>query len=289
MSRNAFLGLSASGFHRVSYVEWGDPGSSHVVVCVHGLTRNARDFDVLARALEQRCRVVCPDIVGRGESDWLAVKADYAYPQYLADITALIARVTAHLPANAVIDWVGTSMGGLIGIALAAQPRNPIRRLVLNDVGPWIPKEALARIATYVGKAPRFASLEDAQQYVRTVSAAFGPLADDEWRHLTEHNVKREPDGAWVMRYDPGIAAVFGAQPQSDISLWPLWERIAIPVLVLRGAQSDVLSHVTAEEMTRRGPKARLVEFAGVGHAPALMAPDQVDAVRAFLLEGEAP
>ena len=281
MSREAFLGLSSSGFHRVSYMQWGDPASTRIVVCVHGLTRNARDFDVLAHALEDRYRVICPDVVGRGRSDWLERKQDYGYAQYLADMAALIARVTPS--SDGVIDWVGTSMGGLIGILLASMPRNPIRRLVLNDIGPLIPKAALERIAMYVGKAPPFGSLAEAETYVRTVSAPFGRLTDAQWRHLTVHNARRQSDGAWVMRYDPGIAAVFQNAALDDISLWDAWDRIRIPVLVLRGVESDLLSPHVAREMTRRGPRARLIEIEGAGHAPALMADDQVHAVREFL------
>jgi pimeloyl-ACP methyl ester carboxylesterase len=277
------LGLSPSGFHRLSYTQWGEAHAPHVVVCVHGLTRNARDFDFLAQALASHCRVICPDVVGRGQSGWLARKDDYAYPQYLADMTALIARVTEHLQPDARIDWVGTSMGGLIGMLLAAQPGHPICRMVLNDVGPFIPKAALARIALYLGKAPRFASLEEAERYVRIASAPFGPLSDAQWRHLTEHNVRREADGSFVMSYDPGIATAFAAH-QQDIDLWAQYDRIDCPVLTVRGMDSDVLLHTTAEEMTRRGPRAGLVELAGIGHAPTLMAADQIEAVCDFLL-----
>ena len=283
MSRKAFWGLSSSGFHRISYTEWGDPASKHVVICVHGLTRNARDFDVLARSLEDRCLVICPDIVGRGQSDWLERKEDYAYPQYLADMAALIARVTASSDVHTRIDWVGTSIGGLIGMLLTAMARNPIRRLVLNDIGPMIPKAALERISSYLGKAPRFASLIDAESYVRAVSASFGPLTDEQWRHLTLHNVRQDADGAWVMNYDPGIGAAFESIARDDISLWAYWDRVQSPVLVLRGAESDLLLPETAKEMMQRGPRARLIEFQGVGHAPALMADDQVRAVHEFL------
>ena len=283
MSRNSFQGLSSSGFHRVSYTEWGDPGSAHIVICVHGLTRNARDFDALARSLEHRCRVVCPDIVGRGQSGWLARKADYNYSQYLADMTALMARVTARTDAGTCIDWVGTSMGGIIGMLLAAKTGSPLRRLAINDIGPRIPKEAMQRIASYVGRPTHFRSFAEAETYVRTVSASFGPLTNDQWRHLTEHNCRQQADGTWTMNYDPGIAEVFGDAALSDVSLWEHWDRIKAPVLVTRGKHSDVLLAATALEMTRRGPKARLIEFAGVGHAPMLMADDQIRAVHDFL------
>lgn len=284
MSRRHILGLSLGGFHRVSYTDWGDRQSRHVVVCVHGLTRNCRDFDVLAQALEGRCRVICPDIVGRGQSDWLQRKEDYVYPQYLADMTALIARVTAETGPEATIDWVGTSMGGVMGMLLAAQAQSPIRRLVVNDVGPFIPRAALERIASYVGKAPVFASIGDAERYVRQVSAPFGPLTDEQWRHLTQHNARQQGDGRWSMIYDPGIAAPFTCNPLKDVHLWDTWDRIACPALVLRGRDSDLLQADTVEEMKRRGPKAKVVEFAGVGHAPTLMSDEQVGPVLDFLL-----
>lgn len=283
MQRHQFLGLSKSGFHPLSYVEWGALDAAHIVVCVHGLTRNARDFDTLAQALAPS-RVVCPDVVGRGQSAWLRDPSDYGFPQYLADANALLARITAHAPADAVIDWVGTSMGGLIGMFLAAQPGCPLRRLVLNDVGPLIPKQALARIGTYVGTSAAFASLEEAEGYIRHISAPFGPLTDAQWRHLTEHGVRRDADGAWRLIYDPAIARGFSG-PITDLELWSIWDRIALSTLVLRGKDSDLLSHETAYSMTQRGPRARLVEFEGVGHAPMLMAEDQVRAVVDFLVE----
>ena len=283
--RNSFLGLSKSGFHRISYCDWGDPSSKHIVVCVHGLTRNARDFDALAMSLQADCRVVCPDLAGRGKSEWLADKSDYGYPQYGADMTALLARVTAHHAADATIDWVGTSVGGLIGMLLAAQPGSPIRRLVMNDIGPLLPRAAIERIMSYVGKATDFRSFADAEQYVRTVSAPFGPLTDAQWRHLTEHSVSESAAGAWRLNYDPGIAQNFDAMPAQDIALWEVWDNVRCPVLVLRGMESDLLTRATADAMCRRGPPTRIVEFEGVGHAPALMAAEQIASIRDFLLE----
>lgn len=283
MQRHTLSCLSKSGFHTVSYTEWGPRDADHLVVCVHGLTRNARDFDVLAQTLLPRCRVICPDVVGRGCSDWLRDRSSYGLAQYLADMTVLLARITAHAPPLAVIDWVGTSMGGLIGMLLAAEQGTPLRRLVVNDVGPFIPKAALMRIGMYVGKAARFATLEDAERYIRAVSAGFGPLTAAQWRHLTEHSVHRDDDGEWSMNYDPAIAAGF-AGTIDDLDLWTVWDRIAMPVLAIRGKQSDLLLHTTAREMTQRGPKATLIEFDGIGHAPMLMADDQVRAVSDFVL-----
>lgn len=270
--------LGPLGFHRTAYTEWGDPDHPHVVVCVHGLTRNGRDFDTLAGALAERCRVICPDVVGRGLSDWLPDPAGYAYPQYLADMTALIARSGADR-----VDWVGTSMGGLIGMMLAAQPGAPIGRLVVNDVGAFIPQASLERIAGYVGNDPAFADESALEAYLRRVAAPFGPLTDDHWRHLARHGGRRADDGSLRLAYDPGIAAAFRGGV-ADVDLWAVWERIHGDVLIVRGAESDLLLRDTAAAMTHRGPaSARLVEFAGIGHAPTFMASDQIAAVEAFL------
>lgn len=271
--------LGPHGFHRVAYTEWGDPNETHVVICVHGLTRNGRDFDFLAQRLAAQRRVLCPDVVGRGQSDWLTHKDDYGYPLYVSDMAALIARSGAEQ-----VDWVGTSMGGLIGMMLAAQPHTPIRRLVLNDVGPLIPKASLERIAQYVGKAPTFADLDALERYIRQVSAPFGPLTDDQWRHLTLHSSRRNDDGSVTMGYDSAIGNAFSGE-MKDVALWTFWDAISCPTLLLRGAQSDLLLANTAQEMTQRGPRPRLVEFEGIGHAPMLMADDQIAVVREFLLK----
>lgn len=274
----SYRGLSASGFHKVAYVEWGDPDNGRVLLCVHGLTRQGRDFDTIARALAERYRIACPDVVGRGKSDWLVDRAGYGYPQYCADINALIARLDVDE-----VDWLGTSMGGLIGMMMAAMSETPIRRLVMNDIGPFIPKRGLARLATYVGKDPRFASLDEAIAYMRQVAAGFGKLDDAGWRHLTIHSVEQEPDGRWRLRYDPAIGAPFQVE-LADVDLWSVWDRVSCPTLVLRGTETDLLLPETAEEMARRGPKAKIVEVPGCGHAPSLMAPDQIAIVRDFLL-----
>ena len=273
--------LSPSGLHQVHYTEWGARDNPRMVVCVHGLTRNCRDFDALAQALENDFRVVCPDVVGRGKSDWLADKQFYGLPQYMADMTSLLARLTAD--GEREILWVGTSMGGMIGMMLASLPHTPLRKLVLNDVGTLIPKASLERIGKYVGKAPAFKTLEETNLYVRTVSAPFGPLTDAQWDHLTRHNAKQTPEGLWTMNYDPGIAVPFQKEPINDIELWGQYDCIRCPALLLRGADSDLLLKDTAFAMTQRGPKARLVEFPGVGHAPMLMAQDQIQAVTDFL------
>ena len=270
--------LSPHGFHRLRYYEWGDPANSKVLICVHGLTRNGRDFDDIANALSSEYRVLCPDMPGRGKSEWLTHKDEYAYPVYCADMAALIARSGA-----GTVDWIGTSMGGVMGMLLAAQPNSPIRKLVINDVGPFIPKASLERLSTYVGKPVSYDSFEAFEQYIRVVSASFGPLTDAQWRHLAETTARRKDDGRWGTNYDPAIALPF-AKPIADVVLWPFWDQVRCPTLVIRGKDSDLLLSETAREMTMRGPKAKLVEFAGIGHAPMLMAADQINVVREFLL-----
>jgi pimeloyl-ACP methyl ester carboxylesterase len=273
--------LSSAGFHNMAYTQWGDPANPNVLLCVHGLTRCGRDFDYLAQALSSQYRVVCPDVVGRGRSDWLPNKALYGVPQYMADMVTLIARLDV-----ASVDWVGTSMGGLIGMALAAHARTPIRRLLLVDVGPVVTAASIARISEFVGRGPRLDSIEQAEAYLRVVAAPFGPLSDAQWRHLAEHSVKRHADGKYDLHYDPGIAEPFRAAmgEGKDFELWPLYDAIRCPTRVLRGESSDVLTPETAREMTQRGPRAQVVEIPGVGHAPMLLDEGQVAHARAFLL-----
>ncbi|MCK6433537.1 MAG: alpha/beta hydrolase [Aquabacterium sp.] len=276
--------LGGKGLHRMAYWEWGDPLNERVLVCVHGLARQGRDFDTLAQALCGHYRVVCPDVVGRGQSDWLADPMGYAIPTYVADMVTLLARLDA-----AQVDWVGTSMGGLIGLGLAALPGSPVRKLVLNDVGPTIEPEALQRIGTYLGLPVHWATLDEAADALWVISQGFGPHTREQWLALTRPQLKPDGDG-YKPHYDPGIAVPFRLiTPElaqaGEAMLWHSWDALRIPVLLLRGAQSDLLSAGTAQAMTQRGPRARLVEFAGVGHAPMLVQPDQVDAVRSFLLQ----
>lgn len=278
MRQKTCRALGPNGFHRVHYYEWGEPDNPRVLICVHGLTRNGRDFDVLASALSAEFRVLCPDMPGRGRSEWLSRKEDYGYPLYCSDMAALIARSGAET-----VDWVGTSMGGLIGMFLAAQPSSPVRKLVMNDVGPFIPKASIERLSAYVGKDPRYDSYDEFERYIRTVSAPFGPLTDAQWQHLAQTNSHQFEDGRWGSNYDPALGLAFRAAP-ADVVLWPYWDRLRCQTLVLRGAQSDLLLRDTAQEMARRGPKAKLVEFAGIGHAPMLMAEDQISVIRQFLL-----
>ncbi|HEY4637170.1 MAG TPA: alpha/beta fold hydrolase, partial [Burkholderiales bacterium] len=233
---------SSAGLHRMAYLEWGDAANPDVLVCVHGLARCARDFDNLARALCGRYRVLCPDVAGRGDSDWLADPMLYAIPQYVADMVTLIARLDVER-----VRWVGTSMGGLIGMALAAQKDSPVARLVLNDAGPVIAHAALVRIGEYLGTDPRFPSVAAAEQVVRAISAPFGPHSDAEWRHLTEILLRKEADGRYRFHYDPRIAEPYRQEiPEGDIEVWPTWDAVRCPTLVIRGAESDLLSRETA-------------------------------------------
>ncbi|MEW6313399.1 MAG: alpha/beta hydrolase [Pseudomonadota bacterium] len=286
MQEKNFYSLGRHGFHRIHYTEWGEADNPNVVVCVHGLARNCRDFDFLAEALAPHCRVLCPDLPGRGQSAWLTHKEDYDYPHLLPGMAALLARATEHCGDETHISWVGTSLGGLLGMALAAQPDTPIRRLVLNDFGPFVPQAALERIGAYFGSEPVFDSFEQLEAYVRMVSATFGPLTDSQWRHLALHNSRRLGDGRYGLIYDPGIATPYHRQI-GDVELWHLWDSLRCPVLVLRGTQSDLLLSATAHEMLRRGPSAQLLELPGVGHAPALMDAQQIAPIREFLLTVE--
>ena len=269
-----------AGLHRMAYTEWGDPRNPRVLLCVHALSRNARDFDFLARAMASHYRVVCPDVVGRGLSEWLKDPAGYALPQYIADMVTLIARLDVDC-----VDWVGTSMGGLIGMLLASMDATPVRRLVLSDVGPEVTTQSIQRIATYLGSDPHWATFDEALAYIREVSAPFGELSEAQWRHLTEHAVHQAVDGSWCFRYDPHIAepfkAMFADQP---INLWPFYERLTCPTLVLRGAESDLLTHDTWQQMGLRGPRAKLAEIPEVGHAPMFLNDAQIAIARDFLL-----
>ena len=272
-----FRSLSPHGFHSVTYYEWGDAANPRVAICVHGLGRNGRDFDVVAEALAPTHRILAVDMPGRGRSEWLADPGDYVFPTYLTTLTALIARSGA-----SDVDWIGTSMGGLLGIVVAAQQKTPIRRLVVNDVGPQLEPAALARIGTYIGQDPTFATFNDIAAYLRQISAPFGPLDDAQWEYITRTNVRERADGRWCLAYDPGIAVPF-RNAAAPPDLWPLWDAIRCPVLVLRGAQSDLLSAGTAAAMAARGPRPRVVAFEGVGHAPMLLDPAQFGPIVDFL------
>lgn len=276
--------LDTRGLHRTAYWEWGDPSNPRVLVCVHGLTRQGRDFDVLAAAMSDRYRVVCPDIAGRGESDRLTNPMEYGIPRYVADMVTVLARVHAET-----LHWVGTSMGGLIGLGLASLAASPVSRLVLNDVGPVLEAKAIARIGAYLGLPLRWDSVEQAADYLLTISKGFGPHTAEQWLALTRPMLRPAEDGGVQLHYDPALAAPFKVTTPEmaaagEAALWHAYDAITCPTLLLRGADSDLLTAETAAAMTLRGPRARLHQFDGVGHAPTLVAPDQVQVVREFLL-----
>ncbi len=269
---------SPSGLHRMAYTEWGDPANPQVLVCVHGLSRNGHDFDDLSRAMAGSHRIVCPDIVGRGRSDWLRDPSGYGVPQHVADMMVLIARLDVEA-----VHWLGTSMGGLIGMVLASLPGTPVSRLLLNDVGPVVSAESIRRIGEYIGRAPKFSGLDDAERYIRAVSAPFGALNDAQWRALTVSSVRPMADGGLEMIYDPAIADSFHrATAGGVVDLWPMFDRVRCPTRVVRGELSDLLSTEVAQAMTARGPHPDLVEVSGVGHAPMFMDEAQIAIAREF-------
>ena len=276
--------MSPAGFHRMAYAEWGDPGNPRVLLCLHGLTRVGRDFDRLARAMASHYRVVCPDVVGRGRSDWLRDPQHYVIPQYVSDVVALIARLDVEE-----VDWVGTSMGGLMGIALAGQAEAPVRRLVINDVGPRLDAAAISRIGTYLSAPVSFATVDEAVDYVAIVAAPFGVKKREDWRELVEPALRREGE-RWRLHYDPSIAVPFkSATPEgaaaAEAVMWRLYDSIRCPTLLVRGEHSDLLTRETLAEMTGRGPRPRTAEVPGVGHAPTFMFEHEIAIVRDFLLQ----
>lgn len=288
------------GHHRLAWWSWGDTSSSHVLVCVHGLTRQGRDFDRLARALVERAdgnlHIVCPDVAGRGQSEWLPQPGLYQLPQYIADMLVMLEQLHSQAPIHT-LDWVGTSMGGLIGIALAGQPQLPLpiplRRLVLNDVGPAITWTSVERMQQFVGRSGPFAQLSDAAAELRRLSHGFGPVPEDIWLELSSHMVRQLPDGALTLHYDPAIgepvrAVTPDAAQAAEAVLWGLYDQIRAQVLLIRGLESDLLAEATALAMTSRGPCAQLVQWPGVGHAPTLTDPEHIQVVADFLLAPSA-
>ena len=271
------------GFHEMHYLEWGDKNAERTVICVHGFTRNAHDFDFIACDLVQEgYRVICPEIVGRGKSDWLPIKKMYGYPLYVADILTLINKL-----GITSADWIGTSMGGLIGMMVESSLPHIVNKLVLNDVGPFMPKESLMRIGEHVGQNMAFTSKEEAEKYLREYLIPFGVKEDSHFNHIMRHSFTIEDDGIYKLAYDPAISHPFrkknGKQKKlPDLDLWKLWDLIQPPTLVLRGADSDVLLQETAQRMTKRD-NADLVKFQNVGHAPMLMEREQIDAVISYL------
>ncbi len=284
MREGSCVGLNSSGFHHLHYTDWGDTDNPRLLLCMHGLTRNGRDFDRLAEHFSDRYRVVCPDFVGRGKSDRLPNPMEYDFPQYLRDAASLL----AHLPARE-ITWLGTSMGGVLGMLVAALPNNPVHRLILNDVGPFIPKTALERIKQSLERPERYPDLNAVEQLLRRVHAPFGPLSDRQWREMAVHSSVQTEQGDYRLHYDPAIATPFREKEMGDVDLWAVWCQIQCPTLVLRGAESDILPEATADRMLESGPRTERVTFAGIGHAPALLEADQWAPIEHWLDEQDAP
>jgi len=270
--------LNPVGFHQMVYHEWGSAENDRVIVCVHGLARNSRDFDELALALSRDYRVICPDIVGRGESDWLPTGQVYGIPQYLNDITALLARLNVDK-----VDWIGTSMGGIIGMCLAALPNSPIKHLVLNDIGAFVPANSLKRISEYLGDK-QFQSLSEVEAYMRDTYESFKHLTDRQWQHLAKHGSRQDENEVYHLHYDPAIAQATADASSEDVNLWPLWSAIDIPQLLIWGEESDVLQEETVRKM-QANDKLELISIPGIPHVPSLMESEQIHQVQHWLRE----
>lgn len=277
MHTDSVLCLNGQGFHRMVYRQWGSSDNDRVLVCVHGLARNGRDFDDLAKVLARDYRVICPDVVGRGSSDWLPIGVEYGIPQYLNDMTALLARLNVEQ-----VDWLGTSMGGIIGMCLAAMPQSPIRSLLINDVGTFIPSEALQRISGYLGDK-RFSSLDEVERFMRINYTALKNIDDRQWAHLAKQGVRELDDGQFALHYDPAIAAAIAANAGEDIHLWPVWQAVSCHQALIWGEDSDILSADTVQQMQAHRPDMELLALPGIGHAPSLMEPEQIHWVQDWL------
>ncbi|MEO0327102.1 MAG: alpha/beta hydrolase [Pseudomonadota bacterium] len=283
-SKHYYLGLGFHGFHRINYLEWGNVKefpNQETVLCVHGLTRNARDFDFFASKLCDKYRVICPDVVGRGDSDHLLSDESYNYLQYNSDMNALIARLGV-----TEVNWIGTSMGGIIGMVLASVSQSPIRRLVINDIGPEVSRDALMSIAEYIGKSEEFNSVKDVENYQRAIYPEFAPMTDEDWAHLAKYSCKRTEHGTFRMKVDNRVGNAFrDSISYFNVEMWDTWEKITCPVLVLRGKDSSFLSEETATRMLECGPETTLVEFEDTGHTPTLRNDEQVAIVEEWLAE----
>jgi len=267
----------------IHYVEWG-AANRETVIAWHGLARTGRDMDDIAAHLATRYRVICPDTIGRGLSQWSpAPEEEYCLAFY--------ARLAVSLAAQLKLDtfhWLGTSMGGALGIHLAADAmKGRIRRMVLNDIGPKLGEAAVERIRSYAGSPPRFERVSELEQYFRTVYQPFGWLSNAQWRRLVETSTRRLPDGKVTPHYDPNMVMQF-VHHEHDYDQWDAYDTVDVPTLCLRGESSDLLLAETAEEMRKRGPRAVVVTIAGCGHAPALNVPDQLTLVERFLNGGRA-
>lgn len=278
MQQHKFLGLNKLGFHHIAYTQWGNKNDP-LLLCAHGLTRNSRDFDTLAKTISQTLKrsVVCPDMVGRGQSDWMSDHQCYEMPQYLPDIVALIARLQVET-----LEWLGTSMGGLMGIILAAQAKTPIKKLIINDIGPFVPKQAIHEIVEYAGKNHSFHTLDEVVSYFQTIYGKCDTLSPEEWIDFASTNIRPKEDGSLGLAYDTNIIKKI-SENNKDINLWEIWDKIQCPVVVLRATESHILSKETAQEMSQRGPKAKVIELQGCTHAPLLISEYQRDIIKRIL------
>lgn len=280
MKTKHILSSNNAGQHRIVYQDWGDENNPNLLICVHGLTRNSRDFDYLASELSSKYRVIAPDIVGRGQSDWLPDPSLYTLEQYINDMGILL----AHLKAKQV-DWLGTSLGGIIGMAIASQPASPIKRLILNDIGPVIKKEAIAYLATSLAETPHFKSLDELKGFLQQAYSAMGQLDQAHWEHMVAHDHRITSEGKITRNFDPKITQSVGTLINSDITLWDIWENIQCPVLILHGEESVILTPEICQDMLKRNPHASLKTFPGVGHTPSLIPEKQIDVVASWLTQ----
>jgi pimeloyl-ACP methyl ester carboxylesterase len=276
--------ISPDGLHHMAYKDWGEIDNPNVLICVHGVTRVSDDFDTLARELSSQYRVICPDVVGRGRSGWLRNPQNYQVQQYICDMVTLLARVKAEN-----LSYFGTSMGGMIGMGLASLKDNPIQKLILNDIGPTLNVTALSRIGQYISQPLRMATFEEAAAYIRAISLTFGEHTEEEWHKICKDVLRQDKDGMWIKHYDLNLGMSMQAVTPDlaqamQVMMWAAYDAITCSTLLLRGAESDLLLPDTADQMTKRGPKAKLVEFEKVGHAPTLVHQDQISVVKEFLL-----
>lgn len=273
-----YQGLSPQGFHTLAYVEWGDQDNPDVLICVHALTRNSRDFDYLARDLQKKYRIICPDLLGRGKSEYVRQPSVYNFKQYMNDLVALLAH--AHVQK---VHWLGTSLGGILGMMLASQPHSPLKSLILNDIGMIVPSAALQRIETYAHTEHEFSNLEDAKRYFQTVLAPIGPLDSKKWDHLTKHGTLAHQDGTLSLAYDPAIGENFATRPTPTLHFETYWQAIHCPILLLYGEDSDFLSQDIITKMLYLQPATQIEAIPECGHAPSLMEPDQIHLVEEWL------
>ncbi len=277
MQEKFLYGFSPEGFHRVIYYEWNDNKAVNTLLCVHGMTRVGRDFDYLAQALQSHYQVVCPDMVGRGKSDRFKVRDSYKIEQYLSDLTALIARLNISS-----LDWLGTSMGGILGMIMAAQPNTPVRRLILNDVGTQMPEGAVKRILGYAGVKIHFPTQEEAENFLRFIYTPFGITEKEHWHHLFQYSLTDDPEGGYTLNYDPQVVGAAEEKKQL-FELWDLWDKIKCPVLVIQGENSDILTDDIISLMRKRGPQFDLIRIPRCGHAPMLIEQKQIMVVKDWL------